>query len=113
VVKRGEVWWVDFGVLAGSEPGWQRPAVVVSSDLFNRSRIATVLVAPVTSTMQRAEAPGNVAMARGDAGLSKPSVVNVSAVTVVDRSRLLQRAGAVTADVMTDVEDGLRLVLAL
>jgi hypothetical protein len=42
VVKRGELWWVDFGEPAGSEPGWQRPAVVVSSDLFNRSRIATV-----------------------------------------------------------------------
>ena len=112
-MKRGEVWWVDFGVPVGSEPGWQRPAVVVSSDLFNRSRIATVLVAPVTSTMQRAEAPGNVAMPAGAAGLPKPSVVNVSSLNVIDRSRLIERSGAVTADVMTDIDDGLRLVLSL
>lgn len=112
-MKRGEVWWVDFGTPHGSEPGWQRPAVVISSDRFNRSGIATVLVAAVTSSLRRADAPGNVAMAAGSAGLPKPSVVNVSALMVMDRSRLLERSGAVTADLMTDIDDGLRLVLSL
>jgi mRNA interferase MazF len=113
VVKRGEVWWVDFGVPLGSEPGWQRPAVVVSSDLFNRSGIATVLVAAITSAMHREEAPGNVTMPAGSAGLPKPSVVNVSSLGVIDRSRLIERTGAVTTEVMTDIDDGLRLVLSL
>jgi mRNA interferase MazF len=104
---------VDFGEPVGSEPGWQRPALVVSSDLFNRSAIATVLVAAVTSNQRLAAAPGNVALERGAAGLPKSSVVNVSALAVVDRARLLERSGVVGADVLTDVEDGLRLVLDL
>jgi mRNA interferase MazF len=86
---------------------------VVSSDLFNRSGIATILVAAVTSAMQRGDAPGNVNMPAGSAGLPKPSVVNVSSLAVVDRARLVGRSGAVTADVMTDIDDGLRLVLSL
>jgi mRNA interferase MazF len=104
---------VDFGLPIGSEPGWRRPAVVVSSDLFNRSGIATVLVAAVTSAMSRGAAPGNVTLPSGAAGLPRPSVVNVSSVAAIDRSRLVERSGVVTADVMTDVDDGLRLVLSL
>src|SRR5690606_13539911 len=106
VVKRGEVWWVDFGEPFGSEPGWRRPCIVVSSDRFNRSAINTVLVAAITSNLSRAAAPGNVALESGAGGLPRASVVNVTTLTAVDRERLLERSGAVRADVMTDIDDG-------
>ncbi len=44
MVARGEVWWADFGEPFGSEPGYERPVLVVSSDRYNRSRIGTVIV---------------------------------------------------------------------
>ena len=43
MVARGEVWWIDFGEPVGSEPAYLRPALVVSSDRFNRSRIVTAI----------------------------------------------------------------------
>lgn len=113
VVARGEVWWVDFGEPPGSEPGYRRPALVVSSDRFNRSRIATVIVAAITSNRRLGDMPGNIALPRGEAGLAKPSVVDVSQLLVVGRRRLTEQAGSLPAVAMRQIDDGLRLVLGL
>lgn len=113
MVARGELWWVDFGGPVGSGPGYRRPAVVISSNRFNRSRIATVLVAAVTSNLRLAEAPGNVALPEAATGLSKPSVINVSQLLAVDRTLLDARIGAVPSPQLRGLDEGLRLVLAL
>ncbi|MPZ51801.1 MAG: type II toxin-antitoxin system PemK/MazF family toxin [Acidimicrobiia bacterium] len=113
VVERAEVWWVDLGIPFGSEPGYRRPAVVVSSNRFNRSTLATVIVATITSTLRLGDAPGNVRLDQGEGGLDKPSVVNVSQILVVDRDRLVERSGQLGRAIMGNVDSGLRLVLAL
>jgi len=113
MVERGDVWWVDFGTPAGSEPGFMRPGVVISSGRFNRSRISTVTVVAVTSQMRWAEAPGNVELKAGAAGLSKDCVVNVSQVMTIDRRQLVERLGTLDMIAMHKVDQGLRLALAL
>lgn len=113
MVARGELWWVDFGEPLGSAPGYRRPAVVVSSDRFNRSRIATVIVAAVTSNLRLADAPGNVSLPAQGSGLNKPAVVNVSQLLVIDRQILDGRIGLVPPTAMPAVDAGLRLVLGL
>lgn len=113
MVARGELWWVDFGEPLGSAPGYRRPAVVVSSDRFNRSRIATVIVAAVTSNMRLADAPGNVMLPTKGSGLSKPFVVNVSQLIVIDRRILHTRIGRLPSLAVPAVDAGLRLVLGL
>jgi len=113
VAQRGEVWWADFGPPRGSGPAYRRPALVVQSDAFNRSRISTVVVVPLTSNLALAAAPGNVLCRRRDTGLPKQSVANVSQVSTIDRGRLAERAGTVPGPLMARVDDGLRLVLAL
>ncbi|MDO4259870.1 MAG: type II toxin-antitoxin system PemK/MazF family toxin [Actinomycetaceae bacterium] len=113
MLARGEIWWADFGDPVGSEPGFRRPALVVSSDRFNRSRIRTLMVAALTSNLRLAAAPGNVEIPRGVAGLAKDSVVNVSQTLVVDRSRLVELAGTLPYQLMFQVDEGLRLLLDL
>jgi mRNA interferase MazF len=97
----------------GSGPGMRRPVVVVQSNPFNQSRIATVIVAVVTSNQSLAEAPGNVQLSRSESGLSRPSVVNVSQVITLDRSLLTKRVRSVPAEILRRIDDGLRLVLSL
>ena len=104
---------MDFGQPIGSEPGFQRPAVIVSSDRFNRSRINTVIVTAVTTNARLAAMPGNVQLEASVAGLPKDCVVNVSQTLVVDRVRLTERIGSLQATHMSRVSNGLRLVLAL
>lgn len=112
-MKRGEVWWAILPAPAGSGPGFRRPVLIIQANPYNQSRIATAIVAVVTSNLSLAEAPGNVRVGKADSGLAKPSVVNVSQLFTVDRALLAERVRALPAEAMQRVDDGLRLVLAL
>ncbi|MFO1464870.1 MAG: type II toxin-antitoxin system PemK/MazF family toxin [Steroidobacteraceae bacterium] len=112
-MKRGEVWWASLPAPTGSGPGFRRPVVVIQSNPFNQSRIATVVVAIVTSNLAMADAPGNIRVGKAESGLPKSSVVNVSQLYTLDRELLTQRVRALPADAMRTIDDGLRLVLGL
>ena len=109
-IRQGDVYWLDFGPSSGSAPAERHPCVVVQSDVFNRTRIATTVVCLITSKMDRATAPGNVALRKGDARLPKPSVVNVSQVVTVDKIDLEERLGKLPGPALESVLDGLRLL---
>ena len=112
-MRRGEVWWASLPSPRGSGPGGRRPVLVIQSNAFNRSRIATALIAAITGNLALADAPGNVELPRRGTGLPRKSVVNVSQVLTVDRRFLTAPAGRVSPTLMTRVDEGLRLVLGL
>lgn len=112
-MKRGEIWWASLPEPAGSGPGLRRPVLVIQSKPFNDSRIATVIVAVITSKLALAEAPGNVRLSKSDSGLPKASVVNVSQVLTVDRASLTQKTRSLPGCSLDQVDAGLRLVLGL
>jgi mRNA interferase MazF len=111
-MRQGEVYWLRFAG-GGSEPDRRRPAVIVQHDRFNRSAIQTAIVAAVTSNLRLASMPGNVRLRKGEANLPRPSVVNVTQVRTVDRDRLTEKVGSLTPARLTEVLDGLSLVLGL
>jgi mRNA interferase MazF len=111
VIRQGDVFWVELGEPVGSAPGYRHPHVVVQNNVFNRSRIGTVVVIALTSNLSRAAAPGNVPLRKGEAGLPKQSVVNVSQVFTVDRSQLAQRIGTLSPRRVREILDGLLTVV--
>jgi mRNA interferase MazF len=112
-MTRGQVWWAQLARPIGSEPGFSRPAVVIQSNRFNRSRISTVIVAAITGNLRLRDAPGNVYLARDTAGLERASVINVSQLATLDRRRLVKLLGSLTAAKLRELDDGLRRVLEL
>jgi mRNA interferase MazF len=112
-LRHGEIWWADFGKPVGSEPSYRRPVLVVQADPFNQSKIATVVVVALTKNLHLAAAPGNLLCDARLTGLRVRCVANVSQLLVVNRSRLIERVGAVPGALMKRVEDGMRLVLGL
>ncbi|MEO8595566.1 MAG: type II toxin-antitoxin system PemK/MazF family toxin [Candidatus Solibacter sp.] len=109
-IHQGEVYWLDLGPASGSTPAERHPCVVVQSDSFNRSRIATTVVCLITSNLARAAAPGNVAMKKGDAHLPRPNVINVSQVLTVDKDDLDEPIGRLPQPAIGKVLAGLRLI---
>lgn len=105
------MYWLDLGEPAGSGPGFRHPYVVVQSDLFNISKIRTVVVCELTSNLQRAEAPGNVLLRKGEGGLERASVANVSQLYTVDKSDLAEKIGALSKNRVEEIFAGLRLLL--
>lgn len=110
---RGEIWWADLPTPTGSEPGYRRPILILQSDIFNRSRINTVVAVILSSNLRLAGAPGNVLLVSRESGLPKDSVINVSQIVTVDKSRLTDYVGQVDELTLLAVEDGVKLVLAL
>lgn len=93
VVRQGDVVWASLYDPVGSGPGYRQPVVVVQGDAFNASRIATVIVVPLTSNLRWAAAPGNVVLEAARSGLPKDAVGNVSQIVAVDRGLLSERVG--------------------
>lgn len=113
VVKRGEIWWASLPEPRGAEPGYRRPVVVVSSDHFNESRINTLLAAIITSNLRLAEAPGNILLPKKLSGLSNDSVINISQIVTLDKAFLTEKISKLNSQQLIELNDGLRLVLAL
>lgn len=112
-MKRGEIRWASLPDPSGSRPGFRRPVLVVQSNPFNASRIATVIVAVVTSNLKLADAPGNVRLAKRESGLKKASVVNVSQILTLDRKLIGEPVRRVSDRIQQRVDEGLRLTLGL
>lgn len=108
---QGEVYWLRFAG-KGSEPAGRRPAVVVQDDRFNNTSIQTTIVAAITSNLRLAAAPGSVRLRKGEAGLSRASVINVTQLRTIDRTRVDQRIGTLSAARRRQLVCGLSLVLS-
>ena len=92
-LARGDVWWADLPDPQGSAPGYRRPLLIVQNDLFNRSRLRTVLAVVLTGNLRLVDAPGNVLVPAKASGLPRDSVANVSQVITIDRNALTERVG--------------------
>jgi len=113
VIRRGEIWWASLPNPRGSEPGFDRPVLVVQSDDFNRSRINTVTAVAITSDIRLSDAPGNVLLTRKASGLPKTSVANVSQVLTLNKADLQKKVKKLASREFAKVDAGLKLVLAL
>jgi mRNA interferase MazF len=113
VIVRGDIHWADLGDPDGSRPAKRRPVLVVQASSYNASRLATVIVAVITSNTGLAVMPGNVFLPAVATGLSRDSVVNVTAIATLSKDDLDQRIGTVPEELMGEVDRGLRRVLHL
>ena len=113
VAVQGAIYWVKFGRPVDSGPAGRRPAVVIQKDVLNRSRINTTVVALITSNRKLAFVPGNVSLKKGTANLPKPSVVVVSQMATVDKSRLLDKIGMLPADAIQEIIANCQSVISL
>ena len=104
-IRRGDIFWI--GPEDGGGSVWH-PHVVVQDDVFNRSRIHTVIVCAITSNIKRGEEPGNVLLDAGEGNLEQQSVVVVSQISSVDKLSLSKRHGRLSAERVGQVLDGLR-----
>ena len=107
-INRGDVFWVGPDDSRGPAPGYSHPHVVVQDDVFNHSRIATVVVCALTTNLHRASEPGNVLLDVGEGNLPKRSAVIVSQVSSVEKARLGERVGSLSDTRVEQILAGLR-----
>ena len=111
VIRKGSVYWVDFSPAKGSEPMGKRPGLVLQNDLLNDSKLNTVIVAAITSTLKFGELPGNVSLHKGEANLTRRSVINMTQIKTVDKLSLKEKIGTLSKERLAQVYEGMKLVM--
>lgn len=108
-IHQGDIYWLQPDENA-NESDIPHPQVVVQDDLFNHSRIDTVVVCALTSNLQRASLPGNVLLDAGEANLPRSSVVEVAKVSSITKARLGEYIGSVSPQRVEQILAGMRFL---
>jgi mRNA interferase MazF len=109
-IDRGDLFWITPEGSAQAAPNLPHPYVVVQEDVFNHSRIATVVVCALSSNLQRAHEPGCVLLDDGEGGLPRRSVVVVSQIESVEKASLGVRIGSLSEARVDQIVRGLRFL---
>ena len=107
-INRGDLYQVEPDESRAALVSYSHPHVVVQDDVFNHSRITTVIVCALTSNLHRATEPGNVLLDVGEGDLPKQSVVVVSQISSLEKARLGQRIGSLSDARVEQILAGLR-----
>jgi mRNA interferase MazF len=112
IVKKGEIYFADLSPVIGSEQGGVRPVLVVQNDIGNKYS-PTIIVAAVTSQINKAKLPTHVEIGALGHGLNKDSVVLMEQLRTIDKKRLKEKIGKVDQDIIEHVNEALSVSLAL
>jgi len=112
-MTRGELWWADFGIPFGSEPGYKRPVLIIQNDFFNNSKINTTIVIPLTTNLILADAPGNIFITKRESKLKKDSVITLSQIEVIDRQRLIEKITKLDRSIIERIENNILFILGI
>jgi len=107
-INRGDLFWIAPDDSRGPAPSYSHPHVVVQDDIFNHSRITTVVVCALTTRLELASEPGNVLLDAGEGNLPQQSVVVVSQIASVEKARLGARIGSLSEARVEQILAGLR-----
>ncbi|HOB86353.1 MAG TPA: type II toxin-antitoxin system PemK/MazF family toxin [Bacillota bacterium] len=111
-VKRGYIFYADLSPVVGSEQGGTRPVLVVQNDIGNRYS-PTVIVAAITSQIDKAKLPTHVEISAAEYNLEKDSVILLEQVRTIDKQRLEKKVTELDERIMRRVDDALRISLGL
>ena len=111
-VKRGDLYSTDLSPVVDSEQGGVRPVIVVQNDVGNKYS-PTIIVAPVTSQMNKAKLPTHVKLKGNKYGLPKNSVALMEQLRTIDKKRLREKIGTFSVDIMNKIDEAMTISLAL
>lgn len=112
MVKRGDVFYADLSPVVGSEQGGVRPVLVIQNDIGNKYS-PTVIIAAITSQINKAKLPTHVEITGQEYGLPKDSVILLEQIRTIDKKRLREKVGRFDKEMMNYVDDALNISVGL
>ncbi|HBK84865.1 MAG TPA: PemK family transcriptional regulator [Firmicutes bacterium] len=111
-IKRGDVFFADLNPVVGSEQGGMRPVLVVQNDVGNKYS-PTVIVAAITSQIEKGKLPTHVEVSADESSLEKDSVILLEQIRTIDKQRLAQKVAHLEFEIMERVNEALEISLGL
>ncbi|RDY26111.1 type II toxin-antitoxin system PemK/MazF family toxin [Romboutsia weinsteinii] len=111
-IRRGELYYADLSPVVGSEQGGVRPVLVVQNDIGNKYS-PTVIIAAITSQINKAKLPTHIEISANEYGLNKDSVILLEQIRTIDKKRLREKIGCLDESMMLKVDNSLHISLGL
>jgi mRNA interferase MazF len=108
---RGEIWLADLNPVRGHEQGGRRPVIIISSDIYNSGPAGLVVALPLTGTHRGI--PLHIQIKPPEGGIKSVSAILCDAVRSISKDRLVKKWGTVSASVIKDIDDRMRILLEL
>ncbi|MDO4481757.1 MAG: type II toxin-antitoxin system PemK/MazF family toxin [Bacillota bacterium] len=112
IIKRGDIFFADLSPVVGSEQGGLRPVLVIQNDVGNKYS-PTVIVAAITSQVNKNKLPTHVEIGMLGNGLSRNSVVLMEQLRTIDKMRLKEKIGHIDEPAIGRVRDALTVSLGM
>ena len=112
IVKRGDIFYADLSPVVGSEQGGIRPVIIIQNDIGNKYS-PTIIVAAITSQINKAKLPTHVEISSEEYGLNKDSVVLLEQIRTIDKKRLKEKIGHMTEKDIQKVDEALLVSMGL
>ena len=111
-VKRGDIYYADLSPVIGSEQGGIRPVLIIQNDMGNKYS-PTVIIAAITSQINKAKLPTHVEISSEEYGLNKDSVILLEQVRTIDKRRLKDKIGHISNILMENVDNAISISVGL
>ena len=112
VIKRGDIYYADLRPVVGSEQGGIRPVLIIQNDTGNKHS-PTVIVAAITSKMNKAKLPTHIELNSNDYDIVKDSVILLEQLRTIDKKRLKDKVCHLEGNIMDRVNQALIVSLEL
>jgi len=112
MVKRGDIFYADLSPVVGSEQGGIRPVLIIQNDIGNKYS-PTVIIAAITSQINKAKMPTHIELSNNEYGLSKDSVILAEQVRTIDKKRLKEKIGHLDDSLMIQIDLALKISLGI
>ncbi|MBQ8327435.1 MAG: type II toxin-antitoxin system PemK/MazF family toxin [Lachnospiraceae bacterium] len=111
-MKRGDVFYADLRPVIGSEQGGIRPVLIIQNDIGNKHS-PTVIVAAITSKMNKAKLPTHIELSSEKYAMDKDSVILLEQLRTIDKKRLKDKVCHLDSEIMKKVDKALQISLEL
>jgi mRNA interferase MazF len=112
IVRRGDIFWADFGMSLGSEQGGHRPALIIQNNIANESS-ETTIIAAITSRLYDMKYPFHVRISAEESGLPQDSTIKLEQIRTISKVRLISLVGKLPRDKMKEVNEALKYSLSI
>lgn len=111
-VTRGDVFYADLNPVVGSEQGGVRPVLIIQNDIGNKYS-PTVIVAAITSKIDKAKLPTHIEISAENTNLEKDSVILLEQIRTIDKKRLQRHVTHLDKEIIEKVNEAIEISLGL
>jgi len=112
-IKRFEIWLADLNHQIGTEPGKNRPVLIIQTNLLNKIPHPSTIIFPITTNIQKDSEILRVHIKKGTANLNYNCDIMIDQLRAIDNKRLIKKLGELPESLTTKVKEDLAIILDL